>query len=1584
MFDIEQWPLWLDAAIVGVIVCLAAFAVRTAVQSSRDHPKAAGSNEKYQDADGIATEESQKQFSIGWQNIFLSIFALAGFVVSIAAVVLCSVQKWKYEKFVWMHGVVWILILAISVLVVRERQHVARYQLAVTAALSFIATLISHCVRIYFIVENLVSTSKLQEAFDWSRFALAILGLAVSISYPRRPEVFLNGVPVDAQWGQPAWSRYTYAWANPMLAKARKKKLDHDDLPQLDHTNRAGDLFERFNAQKKRKSLTLMIIISILPGFIRQQFFTLLDAFFNVAPQLALFQLLRILEQKDAGMPVQRIGIFWAFGLGLLSAVSGYIAARTWWYSESSIFVTLAMEFGAIIFAKSMRKKDVKGTAKKKTDDSKTNGKKNDNDTTADIEAATPSELKDDGEDEAEAMRQTRQGVVNLVGVDARRIGNFATVNNIATGSILRLFIAFFFLKQLVGWVPMLIGIAVQLAFLPINIYYSKRYTVFADSLMKQRDKKLSVVNEALSGIRQIKFAALERRWQQKILEAREVELKSLWGVMISDTILIGLWITGPVMLSTACLISYALITGRLEPSVAFTVISVLGKIEGTLSYLPELLTNLFDARISIKRIQDYLEAPDKIDVAQVGDKIAFEDATIAWPADELEEDTFKLHNINIEFPLGELSVISGRTGSGKSLLLSSILGECELISGTIIMPQNPSTTERNDKAANKGNWILDNAVAFVPQIPWIENASFRDNILFGLPFDEERYKQVLSDCALEKDLEILGDGDRTEIGPKGINLSGGQCWRLTLARALYSRAGILVLDDIFSAVDAHVGKHIFENALTGPMSTGRTRILVTHHVALCRSRTKYEVHLGEGVVDYAGLVEELAKTGKLIEHEDAIEDAEDVVEDTMQSAAVERRLSTVSRRLSKNSTGTALERQRTSVSTRSESQTVLNGHAESEAANKKEDPKKFVEKEATETGTVKFRIYIAYMKACGSWGLWVGILIMFGLYEILLLGRTWILRLWTGSNETQAVFNSSHSAFTIPLQKTFFAEAAAPVLIKDTPRETLMYYLTIYLAVTVVMCAEGTLRYYFVFHSSIKASRRMFESLTYAVLRAPLRWLDTVPVGRVLNRFTADFNTLDTTLAYGLSFAFWNFLAVVGIAFAGAIVSPYIILTAFLLFCICAWFSSYYLSGARECKRLESTAKSPIFEHFTAALQGVSSIRAYNKSSHYIEVMFDKLNRQGRCLYQLAIFKRWLSWRFQLVGMVFSTLVAIVLVNAKGMDAALGGFALTFSLSYNESLSFLLRHYTEVELGMNSTERIVEYSEIETENQDGEDVPASWPSEGRMEVENLVVSYASDLPPVLKGLNFEVKPKERIGVVGRTGAGKSSLTLALFRFLEASEGSVHIDGVDISKIKLEDLRSRLAIIPQDPVLFSGTIRSNLDPFDERSDLELKDALERVHLVGSEAPTPPEGSANAPTANTKNVNIFKSLNSAISESGQNLSQGQRQLLCLARAIVARPKIMVLDEATSAVDKNTDSLIQRSIREEFDSSTLLVIAHRLSTIADFDRVLVLDQGAAVEYDTPKNLVEKEDGIFRSMVESSGERDVLMDAILGGEK
>lgn len=558
--------------------------------------------------------------------------------------------------------------------------------------------------------------------------------------------------------------------------------------------------------------------------------------------------------------------------------------------------------------------------------------------------------------------------------------------------------------------------------------------------------------------------------------------------------------------------------------------------------------------------------------------------------------------------------------------------------------------------------------------------------------------------------------------------------------------------------------------------------------------------------------------------------------------------------------------------------------------------------------------------------------------------------------------------------------------------------YLGVYIGISVLACIIGTARFYFILSASVRASRNLFNRLMYAVLRAPLRWLDTVPLGRILNRFTADFHMIDSRIGYELGFLVSQILDVCGIMVAGILVSPLVIVFASILLVICLKLSLTYLAGAREIKRLESTAKSPVFEQFGSSLAGLITIRAFSKSEIFIEAVYNKINAHAQAWWTMWLFNRWLGIRMNLVGAIFSTLTAALVVFLPGISASLAGFALSFALQCNTAIAFALRQYANIELNMNATERVIEYSKIELENQGGADAPAAWPTEGRLEVRDLVVGYAPDLPPVLKGLSFTVEKNQRVGVVGRTGAGKSSLTLTLFRFLEARQGQILVDGLDVSTIKLHDLRSRLAIIPQDPVLFSGTVRSNLDPFDEYADSELYDALARVHLISaavdddeatltSQIATPREDTGpttpDTATAQRANANVFSSLAAPISEGGLNISQGQRQLLCLARAIVARPKVMVLDEATSAVDMETDALIQQSIRAEFgrNATTLLVIAHRLSTIADFDRILVMDAGKAVEFGAPRDLMGIEDGVFKNLVNDSGEKAVLEQIIFG---
>ena len=533
-----------------------------------------------------------------------------------------------------------------------------------------------------------------------------------------------------------------------------------------------------------------------------------------------------------------------------------------------------------------------------------------------------------------------------------------------------------------------------------------------------------------------------------------------------------------------------------------------------------------------------------------------------------------------------------------------------------------------------------------------------------------------------------------------------------------------------------------------------------------------------------------------------------------------------------------------------------------------------------------------------------------------------------------------------------------------DVPKD-LPNYITVYVGVSLLAAVMATLQVLFFRVAAMRSSNTLFQVLLSTVLAAPLRWVDTVPLGRLLNRFTSDVYIVDYVLGTHISELVQSTLQIVGVLIASTSVSPIILVFAAVLMAASLRLAVMYLAAARELKRLESVSRSPILDHFISSLTGLNTIRAFNQARKYINVMFAQIDAYASVSRHLWLFNWWLQLRISLFGAIFSTVTAALVVKF-GVSASLAGFAISFVLQYNAAVSTMIRVYASFEMEMNAAERVIDYASIETEPQGGLEPPAAWPTQGRVEVENLTVSYSPELPPALKGISFTIENNQRVGVVGRTGSGKSTLALALFRLMEASEGCVLIDGLDTSTLKLEALRKRgLAIVPQHPTLFAGTVRTNLDPFGWYSETELADVLERVHLsLPSKGPN----------------SLF--LDVQVSEGGANFSQGQRQLLCLARAILQRAKVMIMDEATSAVDMETDALIQRTIRSEFgrSMSSFLVIAHRLSTIADFDRILVMNDGHVVEFGAPEDLIKIEGGEFRELVNQSGER-ALLEEIIG---
>jgi ABC-type multidrug transport system fused ATPase/permease subunit len=922
----------------------------------------------------------------------------------------------------------------------------------------------------------------------------------------------------------------------------------------------------------------------------------------------------------------------------------------------------------AVVFTKAIRRKDVK-SAGKKEQEKIGNGAVEINQESG-LKGETTAVAEVEEESDANGNPKSRQSTINLIGVDGKRISDFATYNYIILGSGIKLVFAFGFLYKLIGGIPLLAGLCVPVTIMPINIWVTKRYAGAQDDLMKYRDIKMAVVTEALQGIRQIKFSALERNWYEKIMETRRKELGTQWRVFVFDTLLISVWIFGPVMLAGVALSVYAVINKELSASVAFTTISVFEAIEMTLAVLPELFTDLIDAKVSASRIQKYLESAEKKESTTNGDHISFIHATVAWPSDDVEneEEQFQLRNLNIDFPKHELSVISGKTGSGKSLLLASIFGEADCLDGQLIVPRSPPSCERHDDKATPANWNIDSAIAFVAQIPWIENATIRDNILFGLPYHQSRYKKVLHACALEKDLDMLEDGEMTDIGANGINLSGGQKWRVSFARALYSRAGTLVLDDIFSAVDANVGRHLFEEALTGELGQGRTRILVTHHVALCLPKTKYSVLLGNGTAIHAGTIDDLRRTGHLkdiLDHdveEQAKEEEELEKQNTLTiddgGGALRKMFSNQGR----NRRSSALSDAGPPNLDRKKSHATLDD-------NKQAPPKKFTEEEGRATGSIKWSIYLEYIRACGGFSYWAFIMLLFGIAIVVYLGRSWWISVWTRSYRTESTMSFNILTSQRPGLVYYAKDELSAVRIDPN----LWFYLGVYIAVSLGTWIIGTSRYFSVYVASIRASKSMFEKLAYAVLRAPLRWLDTMPVGRILNRFTSDFNMLDSRISGDLSFMLHNAMQVLSVVIAGLFVSPIMILFAAVLLLFALRITTRYLAGAREVKRLESNAKSPVFEQFGSVLMGIGTIRAFDKADAYIERMYAKIDKHCRAYWHLWLFNRWMGFRLNMVGAGFATATAALIVGISSIDASLAGFALSFALGLSERYVSLL-----------------------------------------------------------------------------------------------------------------------------------------------------------------------------------------------------------------------------------------------------------------------------------------------------------------------
>ncbi|CAK6976427.1 ATP-binding cassette sub-family C member 3 [Scomber scombrus] len=1126
------------------------------------------------------------------------------------------------------------------------------------------------------------------------------------------------------------------------------------------------------------------------------------------------------------------------------------------------------------------------------------------------------------------AKRSSTVGeVVNLMSVDAQRFMDLTTFLNMLWSAPLQIMLALYFLWQNLG-PSVLAGVAVMILLIPFNAVIAMKTRAYQVEQMQYKDSRIKLMNEILNGIKVLKLYAWENSFKEKVLAIRQKELNVLRKTAYLGALSTMAWTSAPFLVALTTFAVYVTVDENniLDAEKAFVSLSLFNILRFPLNMLPQVISSIVQASVSLKRIQGFL-SHDELDPNSVDRKntaaeysVTVINGKFTWS----KEDSPVLHNINLMAPQGSLLAVVGHVGCGKSSLISALLGEMEKLEGEV---------------------SIRGSVAYVPQQAWIQNATLRDNILFGKSYNEQKYRCVLEACALTPDLEVLPGGDMTEIGEKGINLSGGQRQRVSLARALYSDTDVYLLDDPLSAVDAHVAKHIFDN-LIGPEGVlkGKTRILVTHGISFLPQVDNIMVMVDGRVSEMGSYQELLQQNGAFAEFlrnyalEDIVEE-EEATEELIQDEelfpddALSNHTDMVDSEPVINEAKRNFIRQISIISSDGDnprSRSVRRHgcsqkkHGEPQEKKKPHEVEKLIQAETTETGRVKSTVYLEYAKAVGLL-LSVIICCLYGCQSAAAIGGNIWLSQWTNDAST------------------------------NRTKENVHMRVGVYAALGIAQGILVLISSYTLATGNIGAAKKLHSNLLANKLHTPQSFFDTTPIGRILNRFSKDIYVIDealpSTVLMFLSTFFVSLSTMIVIISTTPIFAVVIAPLAFIY----VFVQRFYVATSRQLKRLESVSRSPIYSHFSETITGCSVIRAYGRHSAFVLMSDMKVDENQKSYYPGIVSNRWLGVRIEFIGNCIVLFAAMFAVTGKeSLNPGLVGLSVSYALQVTMSLNWMVRMTSDLESNIVAVERVKEYSETKTEapwEVEDKKPPPNWPMQGNVEFHNYSVRYREGLDLVLKNLTLSVKGGEKIGIVGRTGAGKSSMTLCLFRLLEAAAGEIAIDEVKISEIGLHDLRSKLTIIPQEPVLFSGTLRMNLDPFEKYSDEEVWKALEHSHLH--------KFVSNQPAK----------LELECSEGGENLSVGQRQLVCLARALLRKTRILILDEATAAIDLETDDLIQSTIRTQFEDCTVFTIAHRLNTIMDYTRVLVLDKGQIAEFDTPTNLLSQR-GIFYGMAKDAG--------------
>ncbi|KAK8793492.1 hypothetical protein WA158_004851 [Blastocystis sp. Blastoise] len=1060
------------------------------------------------------------------------------------------------------------------------------------------------------------------------------------------------------------------------------------------------------------------------------------------------------------------------------------------------------------------------------------------------------------------------------------------------------------------------------------------------DKNLLYTDKRINCLNELILGIRVIKYYCWEKPFFKKVDIIREMELKKVASVSwISSLCFNALLDVVPFCIPLVIFSFYPSVVGLpLSPSVAFSSLALINLIRGPFMLLPLCFLLTIQFKSSIKRINAFLSLPERspsdiytsfdhpLEYTDIHgnntiytpteennhDSILIKDGQYGW-----DENNIMFNNINLEIPKGKLVGISGKVGSGKSALLEAIIGTLYKKSGLN---------------------VINGTVSYIPQQAWLLSNSIKENILFGKEYNEEKYKECLRLSCLDIDLGVIPAGDEALVGNNGINLSGGQKMRIAIARSYYSNADIMLFDDPLAAVDSHVGLSIFSNCIQEAMNT-KTRLLVTNNVSYL-SECDIIIVIGHNTIEAKGTFEELKEqyfNNNSINS--TLNDSENEMNQTQEEVNIPKTSLLFKNGKNDKQTNSNNNIQTTSSTIPDNTKNSIKDPKNDEIETKnKRDLNNLISSEEQQTGSIPWSVYSYYFKSCG-----ISLLVILCIICIIT---------YTSSILSQYVLSSwSEDKSLIPLNITNFH-------LTDSIESKTSYYVHLYCICILILILCFFIMPFITVPARIHGSKLIHNQLLTRILYASMNFFDITPVGQILNRFNRDINNIDNTIPSSyVDILKMTCSLIVNVIQIVITTSGIMILPLLFLLYIFYYLQLYFRKTNTDLQRIESISHTPLFIDFQSVLSGIPVILASKQETTFIQSMEQRLTTNVHISFLFKSASSWFLCRSNfLIGTMNFIIVLISNIMRSFISPGLLGIALNSSIDIQNSLLNWVLNFSQLEAQMNSVERVKYYIDtVEPESNmiiEDHRPPENWPTEGAIKFDNFEMRYRNG-PKVLKGVNMDIHPMEKVGVVGRTGAGKSSLMVGLFRISECCGGAIYMDNIKLEDIGLEDVRRHLCIIPQDPVLFSASVRFNLDPFNESSDEEIWRVLEEVELKEAIDALPGK------------------LDGDVHEGGSNFSVGQRQLICMARALLKRPKVLIMDEATASLDNETDGFLQTMIRKQFVNCTVLTIAHRLNTIMDSDRVCVMDQGIVAEFDTPLNLLNNPNSIFSGMVEAAND-------------